>query len=1217
MSRRIRSRNAGRTESTSNPLSPAPFARRLRVEPLEDRRMLSVTLFVDADAPVGGDGLGWGSAYGDLQAALADAKTRNGDAVSENDVDSIWIAEGVYRPTAELEPGDPRSASFSLVDKVTVYGGFSGTETTLEERDFSAHVTTLSGDLGTLEDSSDNAYTVVYCGADIEAAVDGVLITGGNADGSDISGHLERRRGGGISNSGMLTVTNTTLSRNSAKGDGGGIYSYETLTVANSTLSENSAGDDGGGIYSSGTLTVTGSTLSGNSAMGHSEGSGGGICSFGTLTVTDSTFSGNLATGSPCSGGGIASSGTLTLTNSTLLGNAATPVSRESTGVGGGIAGSGTLTVTNSTFSGNAADDDGGGIYNSGTLTVTNSTLSRNSADYHNGGGIYSSGTLTITNSLLAGNSAGLSGGGISSPGTLTITNSTLAGNSADHYYGGGIHNSGTLTVTNSMLAGNSADRYGGGIYNSGELMVTNSTLSGNAADYGGGIYSDEALTVNNSILWRNDGGDLEGFGGLSGSQNLIGIDPKFVRDPSDGGDGWGDDPATPGIDESSNDDYGDLHLTAHSPAIDHGDDALAVDAGGNPLTTDRDGNPRAYNGSPVDAGAFEFQGAMAVGREAASLTVTTSQDVFDLYDNAVSLREAIYYAGSGSLGVTITFDGALDEEKIMLSGTSLWLDKGLTIDASLLTSLTVDADGNSRVLTVVAPEEDAVELRALTITGGSTDYGGGIYSGGTLTITNSTLSGNSAGSGGGIYNSGTLTVTNSTLFENSASSGGGISNYGTLTVTNSTLSGNSATGNNANAGGIYNYHGTVTVTNSTLSGNSATGDNADAGGIYNYHGTATVTSSMLSGNSAIGKYYGYGGAIRNNFGTLTVTNSTLSGNSANGTYNGYGGGISSSGTLTVTNSTLSGNSARSGGGIYNSGTATLNNTVVAANAALSTPDVYLYRYSGTISGSNSLVGDGSGQSSLVHGENGNLVGTSEAPIDPRFIRNPSDGGDGWGDDPSTPDVDESANDDFGNVRLRPDSPAVDTGDDSLLPADEFDLDGDGDTAEPIPFDLVGNPRVAGARVDMGGYEYDPTPPIPGDLDGNGRVNSADLDIVRAHWGESVTPGNLFDGDPSGDGVVNSDDLDIIRANWGQTAVAAAVPTAESGAEPSVEDSVYGPVLPNEAATAEERNRDTFFAAQRELAEAVWVETVERLKIRREVREARAVDVVLLEWDGR
>ena len=69
---------------------------------------------------------------------------------------------------------------------------------------------------------------------------------------------------------------------------------------------------------------------------------------------------------------------------------------------------------------------------------------------------------------------------------------------------------------------------------------------------------------------------------------------------------------------------------------------------------------------------------------------------------------------------------------------------------------------------------------------------------------------------------------------------------------------------------------------------------------------------------------------------------------------------------------------------------------------------------------------------------------------------------------------------------------------------------------------------------------------IPGDLNGDGMVGSLDLDIVRAHWEETVDPGCLLCGDPSGDGIVGSADLDIVRANWGAGMAAASVP------EPSI-----------------------------------------------------------------
>ena len=636
--------------------------------------------------------------------------------------------------------------------------------------------------------------------------------------------------------------------------------------------------------------------------------------------------------------------------------------------------------------------------------------------------------TATIDGLTITGGSAD-DGGGIYSEGTLTIVNSTLVGNSAtgQHGYGGGVYSSGMLTVTGSALVGNSAVYYGGGIYNryGSTSMVTGSTVVGNFAErYGGGISNQNGtLTVTNSIVALNEALSHEDVSGALGSgsgSNVVGINPGFVRNPSDGGDGWGDDPDTPDVDESANDDYGDLHLTAYSAAVDAGNnallpaDALDVDNDGDtsePLPYDLDGNPRVY-GTSVDCGAFEFQSGMAAGRETPSVTVTTTEDTFDLYDQQISLREAIWYADPDSVGTTVTFDPALDDSTITLQGTSLRIDKSMVIDASALSSLTLDAARHSRVLSIAAAADEEVELAGLTITGGSAAYGGGIYNAGTLTVTGCTISGNSAETydGGGISNAGTLTVTGSTLSDNWAKwDGGGIFNTGALTVTGSAFSGNTAM---YNGGGIYGYYGTLTVTGSTLFGNSA---GNDGGGVDNSrYSTLTMTDCALVGNSAGNN----GGGIYNYDGTLTVTCSTLSGNAA----------------------------MHSGGGIYNDcGTLTLTNSIIALSTAPSGPNI---------------------SGALETGSGFNLIG-----VDPSFVRNPSDGGDGWGDDPDTPDVDESANDDYGDLHLRLDSPAVDAGDNSLLPADELDLDNDGDATEPLPVDFDGNPRVVNGSVDIGAYE--------------------------------------------------------------------------------------------------------------------------------------------------
>jgi hypothetical protein len=65
------------------------------------------------------------------------------------------------------------------------------------------------------------------------------------------------------------------------------------------------------------------------------------------------------------------------------------------------------------------------------------------------------------------------------------------------------------------------------------------------------------------------------------------------------------------------------------------------------------------------------------------------------------------------------------------------------------------------------------------------------------------------------------------------------------------------------------------------------------------------------------------------------------------------------------------------------------------------------------------------------------------------------------------------------NVRLAFGSPCADAGNNAYLPADAFDLDGDGNTIEPIPLDVAGSARIQGGTVDMGAYEgeFEAMPP--------------------------------------------------------------------------------------------------------------------------------------------
>ncbi|OHB76957.1 MAG: hypothetical protein A2W31_10775, partial [Planctomycetes bacterium RBG_16_64_10] len=647
---------------------------------------------------------------------------------------------------------------------------------------------------------------------------------------------------------------------------GGGIWTSGSVTVTSSVVSGNSAEqDNGGGIWAAGNVTITSSTIAGNSATAE-ETNGGGIWSEGDVTVVSSTITGNVAARV---GGGIGAKGNVTVTFSTVAGNSISNYG----GGGGGIAASGNVTVASTTLSGNKAGG-GGGINASGNVTVTSSTIVGNSSD-HEGGGIRAGGNVTVTSSTITGNSAKESGGGglFTWNGDVTVTSSTIAGNSAHDDGGGGIRASGSVTITSSIILGNSATGYygsGGGIYSrNGDVTLTSSTIAANSArESGGGIYSRGALTAHNSIVALNKATSDEDLGILRGSVtgeagfNLIGVDPHFVRNPSSGADGtWG----------TADDDYGDLRLTDHSPAIDTGSNDLVPPD----LVTDLDGAARIY-GPRVDIGAYEYQGPPAAGRETPSTLVTTAADVFNLYDGEISLREAVWCAAAGE---RITFSTSLDRGEIALTQVSLLVDRSLTIDASTLGSLTINARGKSRVFTIWG---DEVELTGLTISGGVANSGGGIWTSGSVTVISSTISGNSTegDSGGAIYAHGNVTVTSSTISGNSAKqdSGGGIYARGDVTITSSTISGNSA---HHHGGGIY-ARGNVTVAFSTISGNSAEQDSG--GGIY-ARGNVVVTSSTVTGNVGDGG----GGGIRA-FGEVTVTSSSIAGNSTR--WRGSGGGI-------------------------------------------------------------------------------------------------------------------------------------------------------------------------------------------------------------------------------------------------------------------------------------------------------------------------------------
>lgn len=134
-----------------------------------------------------------------------------------------------------------------------------------------------------------------------------------------------------------------------------------------------------------------------------------------------------------------------------------------------------------------------------------------------------------------------------------------------------------------------------------------------------------------------------------------------------------------------------------------------------------------------------------------------------------------------------------------------------------------------------------------------------------------------------------------------------------------------------------------------------------------------------------------------------------------------------------------------------------------------------------------------------------------------------------------------------GDYRLAAGSPCIDAGDNVALPADTYDLDGDGNLSEPLPIDLGGfarrvddpdTPNSGNGRppvVDIGAYEFQG---CVGDLNGDKVVDQADLALLLAAFetcpgdpGYNVAANLAFYG-PGGD-CINQSDLGVLLSVYG------------------------------------------------------------------------------------
>ncbi len=258
------------------------------------------------------------------------------------------------------------------------------------------------------------------------------------------------------------TITDNTIGEcPSAVGspDGAGVFIYHlgsggTVTITNNTISKNTALGGPGGFYFRGTVDATlifeGNTVNGNASGRSDVGvSGGGVhieLEAGAVTFANNKILDNRAIGPWANGGGVdltvQGNGSCHIINNVFVGNTAQQH-------GGGMSLFVGSTETPSQVAGNlfvanqagSEDGSGGGLMLNGECDVTmaNNTFHNNTANDAGGLGYYAEGSglaLTISNDIYRSNTPGA----ISNLGTgsLAVTHSNVEGGSGESWFGAG-----------------------------------------------------------------------------------------------------------------------------------------------------------------------------------------------------------------------------------------------------------------------------------------------------------------------------------------------------------------------------------------------------------------------------------------------------------------------------------------------------------------------------------------------------------------------------------------------------------------------------------------------------------------------------------------------------------------------------------------------------------------------------------------------------------
>jgi predicted outer membrane repeat protein len=603
---------------------------------------------------------------------------------------------------------------------------------------------------------------------------------------------------------------------------------------------------------------------------------------------------------------------------------------------------------------------------------------------------------------------------------------------------GGAIHTLGDLDLTNVWFDNNQARLSGGAIYvdSTGSLTMDGGRMRNNRALLGAGL---RVITGSGAIALTDvdfEDNDASIGGGIRAERNLTIQGGRFVSNSANFEHG--------GAIRMN----GALVITAteflsNSAAVDGG--AIYLDNGGSLTMT----GGRMYNNEATQGGGvrsvsatLNLNGVEFVLNDAANSGGAVSA-FGTLAVNASSFLSNTAVGDGGGIsvccGAQASFANVVLQDNLAENGGGLHLSGGplAALNAITMTGNTASGIGGGLYLDGGA---DAVVTGGVWNKNSSEFQGGGVYvsTGAGVTITNGLFLANQSAEGGGLHvarSSQGAAVANSRFEANTAVAGGAINaELAAVALTNvdivrntagdgqggvSLLPGSRLTMNRVNF--IENITtaedgGGLAVIGSQASGDRVLfqGNRADAtgGALYVISGSAvTLTNALLVGNSVIGSagINDVGNAIRLQDSTVRLINPTLAGHDHLGrTWVQQ----EANATLTLVNGIL-----------WDNGPTPVDNDA-STNIVLQT---------------------------TIEGNPGN--GT-----DPRFVRNPNPGDGNW----ST-----LGDNDYGDLRLKPDSPAIDAGDGSQLPpGGALDLPGN-----PRIFDANYRPNVFASPVDLGAFE--------------------------------------------------------------------------------------------------------------------------------------------------